>query len=129
MMFYLLGADIVVLLHFLWIIFLIFGALIGRKYKWIKIVHIAGVIFALFIQVFGWYCPLTHIETWLRRMHDPTQSYTGSFIVYYAEKIVYIGVSQNVILIITIILAMVSAWIYLRKPEKHGPKKKLANKS
>jgi hypothetical protein len=128
MMFYLLAADIVVLLHFLWIVFLIFGAFIGRKYKWVKIVHIVGVIFALFIQVFGWYCPLTHIETWLRRMHDPTQSYTGSYIVYYVERIVYIGLSPNVILIMTIFLTLVSAWIYLRKPGKHGPKKKLANR-
>lgn len=127
-MFYLVAADIVVLVHFLWIVFLIFGAFIGRKYKWVKIVHIVGVMFALLIQIFGLYCPLTYIETWLRRMHDPFQSYTGSYIIHYVERIVYIGLSPNVILIMTIFLASVSAWLYLCQPGKHGPDSKLANK-
>jgi uncharacterized membrane protein len=117
-MFYGIMADVVVFLHFLWIIFLIFGAFIGRRYKWIKRVHIAGLCFALTIQGFGWYCPLTYLEIWLRKMHDPSTSYSGSFIINYVQKIVYIELPAKVILIMTIFLVLMSAWLYLHKPKK-----------
>jgi len=119
MMLYRIAADITVILHFLWILFLIFGAFIGRKYRWVKRVHISAIIFALVIQVFGWYCPFTHLEIWLRRMHDPSQSYSGSFIIHYVEKIVYINLSPKIIIVLTIILAVVSLWIYSPRHKKH----------
>jgi len=114
-MFYKIFADIVALTHFLWIVFLIFGAFLGRKYKGIRIFHIAGLGFALIIQIFGWYCPLTHIEVWLRQMHDPSLSYSGSFIIYYIEKLVYINLSMKVIFAMTILLSFANIWIYLHK--------------
>lgn len=110
-------ADIVVLIHFLWIVFLIFGALLGRKHRAIKIFHIGGVIFALTIQILGWYCPLTHLEIWLRRMHDPSLSYSGSFIIHYVEKVVYVNLSEQTVLIMTIVLVALSGWLYLHKPK------------
>jgi len=118
MMLYRIAADITVLLHFLWILFLIFGAFIGRKYRWVKRVHISAIIFALVIQFFGWYCPFTHLEIWLRRMHDPSQSYSGSFIIHYVEKIVYINLSPKIILALTFILAFISAWLYFPRKSK-----------
>jgi predicted branched-subunit amino acid permease len=115
-------ADIVVFLHFLWIIFLIIGAFIGRRYKWVKRVHIVGLGFALTIQGFGWYCPLTYLEVWLRKKQDPSLGYSGSFIANYVEKIVYIDLPPNLILILTIILILMSAWLYLHKPRHVGKK-------
>ncbi|MBI5099565.1 MAG: DUF2784 domain-containing protein [Nitrospirae bacterium] len=117
-MLYRIAADITVLLHLLWILFLIFGAFIGRKYRWVKRVHISAIIFALVIQFFGWYCPFTHLEIWLRRMHDPSQSYSGSFIIHYVEKIVYINLSPKIIIVLTIILAVISLWIYSPRHKK-----------
>ncbi len=117
-LFYLIAADIVVFLHFLWIIFLIVGALWGRSYPWIKRIHIGGTLFALLIHIAGWYCPLTYLEVWLRRLHDPSQSYAGSFITHYIEKIVYIDLPLKIIFIMTIFLALLSAWMYLHKPGK-----------
>lgn len=116
-MFYKITADITVLLHFLWIIFLIFGAFIGRRYKWIKILHIAGMGFAVIIQVFGWYCPLTYLEVWLRQMYSPSEGYTGSFIINYIQKLVYIELSGKIIFTATIFIVLMSAWIYLYRPK------------
>jgi hypothetical protein len=116
--FYSFAADIVILTHFLWIIFLIFGALWGRRHRLVKIFHLFGLGFAVIIQIFGWYCPLTHLEIWLRRMHNPEITYSGSFIVHYIEKLVYFNISMKVIFVLTIALIAVSAWIYLKKPGK-----------
>jgi hypothetical protein len=51
-------------------------------------------------------------------MHDPTQSYSGSFIIHYVEKIVYINLAPKIIIVLTIILAVVSLWIYSPRNKK-----------
>lgn len=118
-MFYQIAADIVVFLHFLWIVFLMFGAFIGRRYRWVKRVHIPGIIFAVIIQYFGWYCPLTHLEIWLRKKNPALEDYTGSFIIYYVNKIVYIELPADVIMKLTILLIIISTFVYLFKPVKN----------
>ena len=114
-MLYKIFADFVVLVHFLWILFLIFGALLGVRNKAIKYIHLSGLLFAILIQVFGWYCPLTHLEFWLRSRHNPSIAYAGSFIIHYMERLVYLEISQTGILLATIGLVIFNSWLYLRK--------------
>jgi hypothetical protein len=121
-MLYRLAADGVVLVHFLWIVFLIIGAFIGKKYRTVKIFHITGLCFAVIMQIFGWYCPLTYLEIWLRQKHDPSLSYSGSFIIHYIEKIVYIELSPWIIFILTLILVSISAYLYFVR-SKHDLKR------
>jgi hypothetical protein len=108
-------ADIVIIIHFLWILFLFLGAIWGVKSKVIKIVHLSGLVFAILIQIFGWYCPLTYVEFWLRAKHDPNLAYAGSFIVHYVEKLVYLELSRSIIFIFTIFLCAFNGWLYFRK--------------
>lgn len=115
---YKVAADFVVLIHFLWIVFLIFGSLIGKKYQAVKIIHIAGLAFSVIIQIFGWYCPLTHLEIWLRQRHDPLLTYSGSFIVYYMEKLIYIELTPWIIFVLSLILISISTYIYTARKEK-----------
>ena len=117
-MFYKVAADFIVLIHFLWIVFLIFGAFTGKKYLPAKIFHIAGLGFAVIIQIFGWYCPLTYLEIWLRQRHDPLLTYSGSFIVYYMEKLIYIELTPVIIFVLTLVLISISAYIYSEQKEK-----------
>jgi hypothetical protein len=115
-MLYRIAADVSVFLHLLWIVFLIIGAFWGRRYRWVKRVHISGICLAFVIQVFGWYCPLTYLEVWLREMHAPSEAYAGSFIIHYMERIVYIDLSREMVFILTVLLALITLWLYLRKP-------------
>jgi Protein of Unknown function (DUF2784) len=114
-MLYKVFADTVVLIHFLWILFLFLGALWGRRKKWVKVFHLSGLAFAFIIQILDWYCPLTHLEVWLRSKHTSFLIYTGSFIIHYIEKIVYIELSRNLILILTLFLCGFNVWLYSRK--------------
>jgi hypothetical protein len=111
-------ADVVVLIHFLWITFLFFGAILGIKNKAVKICHLSGLAFALLIQIFGWYCPLTYLEVWLRSKHDSSLTYTGSFIIHYVERIVYIELSRHLIFVLTLVLCGLNLWLYSKK--KHS---------
>ncbi len=107
-------ADIVVLIHFFWILFLFLGAIWGRKNKFLKVFHISGLFFAFLIQIFDWYCPLTHLEVWLRSKHSPALTYAGSFIIHYIEQIVYIEIAFTTSL-------SAHAWLYLgRRRSRQG---------
>ena len=114
-MLYKVAADVIVLTHFLWIIFLFFGAIWGVRNRIVKIIHLSGLFFAILIQIFGWYCPLTHLEFWLRSRHNPSIAYAGSFIMHYMERFVYLEISQTGVLLATIGLVIFNSWLYLRK--------------
>ena len=105
-------ADIVVLVHLLWILFLIVGVYWGRKNGIVMLVQGAGLVFAVASQIFGWYCPLTHLEDWLKDKHATAQVYPGSFIAHYSEQLVYVDVSPAIIFVSTIVLIIVNVWIY-----------------
>lgn len=108
-------ADIVVFFHLMWIVFLFVGGVWGRRHRAVKIVHWAGLSLALVIQLFDWYCPLTHLEVWLRSRHEPSLQYSGSFVAHYVERVVYLDLSRDVVLLFTCILIALNAWLYLRR--------------
>jgi hypothetical protein len=111
-------ADIVVLTHFLWITFLIFGAFLGVRNRAIRIFHISGLFFATIVELSDWYCPLTYMEVWLKSKSEPTAVYTGSFIVHYLEKIIYIETPRYLVIIATVMLCAFNLWAYLSKKER-----------
>jgi hypothetical protein len=122
-MLYRILADTVVIVHLLWILFLICGAIPGARYKVVRVLHLSGLVFAVILQVFGWYCPLTHLEVWLRQQHDAATAYAGSFIITYLERIVYLDVSPAAIFAGTLAIAAVTAWWYVRsarRAQMHG---------
>jgi len=123
-MFYRGAADFVVLVHFFWILFLIFGAFAGRIYLPVKILHIAGLSFAIVMQIFGWYCPLTDLEIWLKNKYEPSVTYKGSFIIHYVEKLVYIELPPWIIFLLTVILIAISLFVYHRENKSRDSRKR-----
>ncbi len=107
-------ADTVIIVHFLWILFLITGSYWGSRHRPVMMIHGAGLVFALISQLFGWYCPLTLLEVWLQKKRNTAQAYPGSFIAHYAEKLVYIDLSPRVIFALTLALVGVTIWTYRR---------------
>lgn len=105
-------ADATMVLHFLWILFLIFGGYWGRRHRGVRLVHVPALVFAFFLELFNWYCPLTYLEVWLRGKHDPRLAYAGSFISHYLERLIYIEVERWVIVLLTALLCGVNGWLY-----------------
>jgi hypothetical protein len=114
-MIYRILADGVVVIHFLWIVFLVFGGLLGTRNRTVRIFHIPGLAFAFVIQVSGWYCPLTDLEVWLRSRQAEGASYHGSFIIHYIERLVYVEVPHWSIIVLTVMLCVFNGWLYLRR--------------
>ena len=121
-------ADIVVFLHFLWIIFLVSGFVLTfsgffRKDffdRWLfRLLHLFGIIYASVLAVLGKYCPLTILENSLSNRYDPSLTYRGAFIVQYLEGVVYPDVNLLVIHVpMYLLVIFVITLFFLKPPER-----------
>lgn len=91
---YRLLADLTVLLHGLWIFFILGGLILSWRWPRLAWLHLGVLLLLLALNLGGWYCPLTHLEVWLRGQHDPALAYPGSFIANYLEKMIYLPVAE-----------------------------------
>ena len=81
-------ADLIVILHFAFILFVIFGAVLvyfKRKLLWL---HVPCALWGAWIEFSGWICPMTPLENWLRRRANET-GYAESFIEHYLMPVIY----------------------------------------
>ena len=113
------AADIVVAFHFAWILFLIGGAIIGRQVRWVMWTHTAALGYSVLLQIFSWICPLTYLEVWLRS-RGGRESYAGSFIAHYLERLVYLEIPQGWLFLITLIVIGTSAVVYYNATHKEA---------
>lgn len=111
--------ELTVLVHFIWILFLIFGSLIGIRYKPVKYIHIAGLGFAIFLQVLRLDCPLTDLENYFRKKAG-LKTYEEGFITYYLEKVVYVEIEPFIIFIATIMLVFFHSYVYTKHVKERG---------
>lgn len=85
---YRLAADLTLLLHLLFIIFVLFGGLlVVRKRFWIWL-HLPAMFWGLWVEWAGWSCPLTPLENHFRRLAS-AQQYSESFIEHYLVALIY----------------------------------------
>lgn len=124
-MLYKILADIIVVMHFAWILFMLVGfmlTLIGFWWKsffdrWLfRTLHLCGIAYVGLLAFLKEYCPVTILENILRARYNPESTYPGSFIVYYIEKLVYPEVNPLVILIPTIIIAVFTVVVFIIRP-------------
>lgn len=107
-----LTADIVVLVHFGFILFVIFGGLFVLKWRWMIWLHIPAAIWGSVVIIFGWICPLTPLENMLRQANG-NGAYTGGFIAHYIVPVIYPpGLTREVQVTIGITLVLVNIIIY-----------------
>jgi hypothetical protein len=81
-------ADLVVALHFAFVLFSVFGAFLIFKWKRCAWIHIPCVAWAGLIELAGWVCPLTPLENWLRGKSG-IGGYGSGFIEHYVLPVLY----------------------------------------
>lgn len=104
-------SDAVITLHFLWILFLVFGFWFVLKRSRIAYLHAAGLAFSLILNLMGWYCPLTHLEYFLR-LQDPGSMHVQSFTERLLERVVYPDLDERVIRTGEIVFVLLNAAAY-----------------
>jgi hypothetical protein len=87
-MIYRILADLVVILHLAFIIFVVIGGTLIIRWKWLWVFHLPAAIWGALIEFQGWLCPLTTLE-WKLRQIGGQSAYERGFIEHYIVPIVY----------------------------------------
>lgn len=81
-------ADAIVLVHFLFVIFVVAGGFLALKWRRLVWGHLPACLWGAAIEFGGWICPLTPLENRLRSLAGQS-GYPGGFIQHYVLPIVY----------------------------------------
>jgi hypothetical protein len=81
-------ADLVVLLHLLFVLFVALGGLLALRWRWVPWLHLPAALWGAVVELAGWVCPLTPLEGRLRRAAGGS-SPAGGFIERYLPPLLY----------------------------------------
>ena len=81
-------ADLVVLLHVVFVVFVTLGGLLVWRRPRLAWVHLPALVWGVGIEWAGAICPLTPLEGWLRRRAGES-GYQGDFIDHYVTPLLY----------------------------------------
>jgi hypothetical protein len=98
-------------LHLLFILWVIFGALIARSRALLRWLHIACLVWAILVEVLPWPCPLTFLENWLESQAD-VQPYQGGFLLHYLDALVYPNVSPLLLTVVSVVICVFNLAVY-----------------
>ena len=88
-------ADLVVAVHFAFVLFVVLGGFLALAWPRIAWLHIPAVLWGALIEFSGWICPLTPLENSLRRQQGQA-GYEGDFIARYFLRVLYPdGLTRN----------------------------------
>ena len=105
-------ADVVLLVHLAFIIFVLFGGMLALKWSWIPWLHLPAALWAAALEFNGWLCPLTPLENWLRRASGEA-GYSGGFIEHYILPVIYpAGLTPSIQLVLGLIVVVLNMAMY-----------------
>lgn len=105
-------ANCVLFIHLLFIVFVLAGGLCILLRRWVAWVHIPAAAWGMLIEFFGWQCPLTPLEHWLRALSGQG-TYSVGFIENILLRIIYpIGLTRELQIFFGLFVLMINCCIY-----------------
>ena len=109
---YEIAANLTLIVHFTFILFVVFGALLFFFAARVIFIHIPALIWGIYIEFTHSKCPLTYLENWFLYEANLT-TYSNSFIQNYLVSIVYpTNLSQDLQMYLGIALIVVNIIFY-----------------
>ena len=106
------AADVIVLIHFSFILFVIFGGFLAMKWRKVIWLHMPAAVWGVLIEFYGWICPLTILENQLRRDNN-NGAYSTGFIEHYIIPVIYPeGLTPEIQIILGTVVIVVNLFIY-----------------
>ena len=109
---YRLMADIVVVIHFAFTIFVLLGGILAIWWRKVVWLHIPAAVWGALIEFAGWICPLTPLENRLR-VKGGEAGYPGGFVEKYILPVIYPeGLTREIQIILGVLVITVNLVIY-----------------
>jgi hypothetical protein len=87
-MWYSLLADLIVLLHIAFVLFVLLGGLLAPKWPRVIWLHLPALVWGAIVEFTNGVCPLTPLEQWLRTRSGES-GYQGDFLLRYLLPVLY----------------------------------------
>ena len=108
----LLSADFIILIHFSFILFVIFGGFLVLKWRKFIWLHVPAAVWGTLIEFCGWTCPLTTLENELRGNNEGG-TYSIGFIEHYIIPVIYPEeLTRDFQIILGIVLIVLNLFVY-----------------
>ncbi len=118
------AADLVVLVHFGFILFVVLGGFAVLRWPRLAWLHLPAAAWGAWIELVGGICPLTPLENLLRRAAGE-QGYDGGFIEQYLLPVIYpAGYTPEVGMVLGSIVLGINGAVYAvvwRRRRRRGP--------
>ena len=112
-MIYHLLADLVVVIHLLFVFFVMSGGLLVLRWRIFAWIHIPSVFWAALIEFCGWICPLTPLENHLR-IKGGSSGYATGFVEHYIIPLLYPSqLTRKLQIFLGLLVVAVNLVIYL----------------
>ncbi|MCP3872551.1 MAG: DUF2784 domain-containing protein [Desulfobacteraceae bacterium] len=110
--------NTVLVIHFSFILFVVFGGLLIFYKRWMLWLHIPAVFWGALIEFSGWICPLTPLENYFRRLAG-LKGYNDGFVQHYLLNIIYpdglTRQSQILLGLSVLMINLIVYFMYLKK--------------
>ena len=109
---YEIAANLTLFAHFIFILFVVFGAFLFFASTKIIFIHIPAFIWGSYIELTNSICPLTYLENWFLQKANLT-TYSEGFIQNYLVPIVYpLNLTKGLQIYLGIALIVINMIIY-----------------
>ncbi len=106
-------ADMVVVLHLIFILLVIFGGLLLLRWPKLVWLHLTAFCWGVATETFGWICPLTPLENWLRLKSAESATYATGFVEHYLVPVIYPqALTRELQLLLALMLIVVNILVY-----------------
>lgn len=118
---WLLFADLVLLVHAAYIVFVMAGGVLAIRWRSAAWIHIPAAVWAALVEFTGWICPLTPLEFQLRARGGGTP-YEEGFVEHYVLPLLYpAGLTRDVQVLLGVIVVGVNVGIYWLVLRRRAP--------
>lgn len=105
-------ANLVLIVHLAFVVFVLCGGLLVLRWRWIAWLHVPAIAWGAFVEFSGWICPLTPLENWLRAQGGDI-SYKSDFIAQYLLPVLYPGdLTRDLQLLLGTVVIVLNAAVY-----------------
>jgi hypothetical protein len=115
-------ADLVLIVHLAFVVFVLCGGLLVLRWRWIAWLHLPAAAWGAVVEFTGWICPLTPLENWLRAQGGEVGD-EQDFIDRYLLPILYpedLTRDLQLLLGTVVVVLNVAVYCWLWQTQGHG---------
>ena len=114
---YLVLADTALVIHLLYIVWVIFGAIFTRGHPRLAALHVVTLLWAIVAETTPVPCPLTLAEKWCEARAG-VAPYHGPFLLHYLDATVYPNAPLALIVSLAVLVCAFNLGIYVQRFRK-----------